>query len=129
MYIDCDVIQADGGTRTASITGSFIALVDAFRALKEEGDIETVPVKDFISAISIGVVNGTTLLDLDYEEDSSAEVDMNIVMTGGGKLIEVQGTAEQIPFSRDQLDSMLDVATKGIRELTEKQRAIIGEIN
>jgi ribonuclease PH len=86
-------------------------------------------VTDFISAVSIGVVNGITLLDLDYEEDSSADVDMNIVMTGGGKLVEVQGTAEQIPFSRDQLDAMLDVATKGIKELTEKQRAIIGEIN
>ncbi|MBN2514555.1 MAG: ribonuclease PH [Deltaproteobacteria bacterium] len=129
MYIDCDVIQADGGTRTASITGGFIALVDAFRTLKKEGDIDAVPVKDFISAVSIGVVNGITLLDLDYEEDSSADVDMNIVMTRGEKLIEVQGTAEQIPFSRDQLDAILDVATKGIRELTEKQREIIGEIN
>jgi ribonuclease PH len=129
MYIDCDVIQADGGTRTASITGAFIALVDAFRALKEEGDIDTVPVKDFVSAISMGVVNGSTLLDLDYEEDSAAEVDMNVVMTGGGKLIEIQGTAEQIPFSREQLNAMIDVAAKGIRELTVKQRAIIGEIN
>jgi len=129
MYIDCDVIQADGGTRTASITGSFIAVVDAFRALKEKGDIDTIPVKDFISAISIGVVNGTVLLDLDYAEDSTAEVDMNIVMTRGEKLVEIQGTAEQIPFSRDQLNAMIDVATKGIRGLTEKQKKLIGEIN
>lgn len=129
MYIDCDVLQADGGTRTASITGAFIALVDAFRTLKEEGDIDTLPVKDFISAISIGIFDGTILLDLNYEEDSAAEVDMNIVMTGEEKLIEVQGTAEQIPFSRDQLDAMIDVAAKGIRELTEKQREIIGDIN
>ena len=129
MYIDCDVIQADGGTRTASITGGFIAMMDAFRKLKEKGLVEKVPVKDFVSAISVGVVNGDILLDLAYEEDSTADVDMNFVMTRGGQFIEVQGTAEQTPFSRDLLDKMVDVATKGISELTEKQIEIFGEIN
>ncbi len=129
MYIDCDVIQADGGTRTASITGAFIAMMDAFRKLKEKGIIEKVPVKDFVSAISVGVVNGEILLDLAYKEDSTADVDMNFVMTRGGQFIEVQGTAEQTPFSRDLLDKMVDVATIGILELTEKQLEIFGEIN
>ena len=129
MYIDCDVIQADGGTRTASITGAFIAMMDAFRKLKEDGIVEKVPVKDFVSAISVGVVNGDILLDLAYEEDSTADVDMNFVMTRGGQFIEVQGTAEQNPFSRDLLDKMVDVATRGILELTEKQIEIFGEIN
>ena len=129
MYIDCDVIQADGGTRTASITGGFIAMMDAFRKLKKKGIIEKVPVKDFVSAISVGVVNGDILLDLAYEEDSTADVDMNFVMTRGGQFIEVQGTAEQTPFSRDLLDKMTDVATRGILELTEKQLEIFGEIN
>lgn len=129
MYIDCDVIQADGGTRTASITGAFIAMMDAFRKLKEDGIVEKVPVKDFVSAISVGVVNGDILLDLAYEEDSTADVDMNFVMTRGGQFIEVQGTAEQTPFSRDLLDKMVDVATRGILELTEKQIEIFGEIN
>jgi len=129
MYIDCDVIQADGGTRTASITGAFIAMMDAFRKLKEKGIIEKVPVKDFVSAISVGVVNGEILLDLAYKEDSTADVDMNFVMTRGGQFIEVQGTAEQAPFSRDLLDKMVDVATRGILELTEKQIEIFGEIN
>ncbi len=129
MYIDCDVIQADGGTRTASITGGFIAMMDAFRKLKEEGIVKKVPVKDFVSAISVGVVNGDILLDLAYEEDSTADVDMNFVMTRGGQFIEVQGTAEQDPFSRDLLDKMVDVATRGILELTEKQIEIFGEIN
>lgn len=129
MYIDCDVIQADGGTRTASITGGFIAMMDAFRKLKEKGIIEKAPVKDFVSAISVGVVNGDILLDLAYEEDSTADVDMNFVMTRGGQFIEVQGTAEQAPFSRDLLDKMVDVATRGILELTEKQIEIFGEIN
>ena len=129
MYIDCDVIQADGGTRTASITGGFIAMMDAFRKLQEDGSIEKVPVKDFVSAISVGVVNGDILLDLAYEEDSTADVDMNLVMTRGGQFIEVQGTAEQAPFSRDLLDKMVDVATKGIFKLTEKQLEMFGEIN
>ncbi len=128
IFIDCDVIQADGGTRTASITGGFIALVDAFRRLREEGKIEGFPVTDFISAISVGIVNGEVLLDLDYVEDSGADVDMNFVMTGSGGIVEVQGTAEAEPFSRDMLDRMIDVATVGISELTKKQKDILGEI-
>ena len=128
IFIDCDVIQADGGTRTASITGGFIALVDAFRRLRDEGKIEGFPVTDFISAISVGIVNGEVLLDLDYVEDSGADVDMNFVMTGSGGIVEVQGTAEAEPFSRDMLDRMIDVATAGISELTKKQKDILGEI-
>ena len=128
IYIDCDVIQADGGTRTASITGGFIALVDALRRLKEDGRIERFPVTDFISAISVGIVNGEVLLDLDYGEDSGADVDMNFVMTGSGGIVEIQGTAEAEPFSRDVLDRMIDVAATGISELTKKQKDILGEI-
>lgn len=129
LHIDCDVIQADGGTRTASITGSFIAVVDAFRSMQQEGVIDTIPVKDYVAAVSTGLVNGNILLDLEYEEDSIADVDMNFVMTRGGLFIEVQGTAEQEPFDRDLLDSMVDVAAKGIRELTDKQSEILGELN
>jgi len=128
IYIDCDVIQADGGTRTASITGGFIALVDALRRLREDGMIETSPVKNFISAISVGVVDGEILLDLDYREDSSAEVDMNFVMTGSGGIVEVQGTAEAEPFSRDMLDRMIDIAATGISDLTAIQKGILVEI-
>ena len=128
IYIDCDVIQADGGTRTASITGGFIALVDALRRLKEEGRIETLPVNDFISAISVGIVGGEVLLDLDYKEDSSADVDMNFVITGSGGIVEVQGTAEETPFSRDMLDKMTDTASAGIADLIQKQKSILGEI-
>jgi ribonuclease PH len=129
MYIDCDVIQADGGTRTASITGAFIAMMDAFRSLKEEGIVKKVPVRDFVSAISTGIVRGNVLLDLDYKEDSTADVDMNFVMTGSGRFIEVQGTAEQTPFDRDQFNEMADVAAKGISGLTKKQVEIFGDIN
>lgn len=128
IYIDCDVIQADGGTRTISITGGFIALIDAFRTLKEEGIVNKIPVRDFVSAVSVGVVDGNVLLDLDYEEDSTAQVDMNFVMTRGGLIIEVQGTAEEYPFSRSLLDKMTDLATKGIADLTEKQVEILGEL-
>jgi len=128
IYIDCDVIQADGGTRTASITGGFIALVDAFRRLREDGKIEEFPVKDFISAISVGIVKGEILLDLDYVEDSGADVDMNFVMTGSGGIVEIQGTAEAEPFSRNMMDRMIDVAATGISELTKKQKDILGEI-
>ena len=128
IYIDCDVIQADGGTRTASITGGFIALVDAARRLREEGVIEKSPVKDFISAISVGIVDGNVLLDLDYAEDSTADVDMNFVMTGSGGIVEIQGTAEAEPFSRDLLDRMIDIAEAGISGLTEKQKEILGEL-
>lgn len=128
IYIDCDVVQADGGTRTASITGAFIALADAARRLREEGLIEKFPVKDFISAISVGIVDDEVLLDLDYTEDSTADVDMNFVMTGSGGIVEIQGTAEAGPFSRDLLDRMINVATAGISNLTKRQKEILGEL-
>ena len=126
ITIDCDVIQADGGTRTASITGGFVALVTLFRSLKERGLVNSIPLKDSVSAVSVGMVDGQLLLDLDYQEDSRAEVDMNFVMTGGGLFIEVQGTAEAQPFDRNRLDAMADLATVGIRELSKKQREILG---
>jgi ribonuclease PH len=129
MYIDCDVIQADGGTRTASITGSFIAMVDAFRSLKNDGIIERIPVTDYVAAISAGVVDGDVLLDLDYDEDSQAHVDMNIVMTRSGRFIEVQGTAEQEPFHRDDLNRIIDVASRGIITLTDRQIELLGDLN
>lgn len=128
IFVDCDVIQADGGTRTASITGGFIALVDAARRLKGEGVIARFPVKDFISAISVGIVGGEVLLDLDYAEDSNADVDMNFVMTGSGGIVEVQGTAEAEPFSRDLLDRMIDTAARGISQLTEIQKELLGAL-
>ncbi len=126
VYIDCDVIQADGGTRTASITGSFIALVDLFRKMKESGDCEIMPVQDYVSAISVGIVGGQLMLDLEYEEDSRADVDMNVVMTGAGEFIEVQGTAEKVPFSRERLTDMVELAGRGIQKLTEIQKQSLG---
>jgi ribonuclease PH len=129
MYIDCDVIQADGGTRTASITGSFVAMIDAFRSLKNDGIIDRIPAAEYVAAVSAGIVDGEVLLDLDYREDSQAEVDMNIIMTRSGRFIEVQGTAEQEPFSRDDLEKMMDVAFKGITELTDRQIEILGDLN
>jgi len=128
IYIDCDVVQADGGTRTASITGAFIALADALRRLREQGAIEVLPVKDSIAAISVGIVDGEVLLDLDYAEDSTADVDMNFVMTGSGGIVEIQGTAEAEPFSRDLLDRMINVATAGISNLTKRQKEILGKL-
>ncbi len=128
IWIDCDVIQADGGTRTAAITGAFVALVLALDRLRTQGALKTIPVTDYVAATSVGIVQDTPLLDLAYEEDSAAEVDMNIVKTGGGKFIEVQGTAETQPFDRAALDALLDLADKGIAELIAKQRAIVGTI-
>ncbi|MDD3345512.1 MAG: ribonuclease PH [Candidatus Omnitrophica bacterium] len=128
IWIDCDVIQGDGGTRTASITGSFIALVDALQKLKKDGKIERVPVQDYVAATSVGIFNGNMILDLCYEEDSKAEVDMNVVMTGKGEFIEVQGTAERNPFSKEKMDAMLDLARKGIGELFDIQRKLVGDI-
>jgi ribonuclease PH len=122
ITVDCDVIQADGGTRTAAITGGFIALVDLFRRLKERGVVSTIPVTDYVSAVSVGIVDGRLLLDLDYAEDSGAEVDMNFVMTGKGLFIEVQGTAEAKPFDRNQLTAMTELAAAGIGELVQRQR-------
>jgi ribonuclease PH len=128
IWIDCDVIQADGGTRTAAITGAFVALVLALQHLREKAVLSTLPVQDYVAATSVGVIDGTTMLDLAYEEDSRAEVDMNIVMTGSGKFIEVQGTAEALPFGRDALMELLDLAQKGINQLIELQRTTLGHI-
>lgn len=124
IWIDCDVIQADGGTRTASITGSFIALADAMQKLKKAGTYTKLPVKDYVAATSVGILNGTPILDLTYEEDSRAEVDMNIVMVGSGEFIEIQGTAERRTFNREQMNSLLSLAESGIRELIETQRTL-----
>ncbi|MDP3731939.1 MAG: ribonuclease PH [Candidatus Omnitrophota bacterium] len=128
IWIDCDVIQADGGTRTASITGSFFALADALNKLKAGGQINKIPVKDFVAATSVGIVNGDFLLDLAYEEDSKAEVDMNIVMTGKGEFIEIQGTAERKTFNKEQADKLLALAAKGIQELIDIQKNLLKDI-
>jgi ribonuclease PH len=125
ILIDCDVIQADGGTRTASITGAYVALVDALHTLKKRGKIKTIPVTDHLAAVSVGIVNGKPMLDLCYTEDSSAEVDMNLVMTGKGKIVEVQGTAEKEPFSKAQLSAMLGLGEKGIKKLIRKQKEVL----
>jgi ribonuclease PH len=127
IWLDCDVIQADGGTRTASITGSFVALVDALYKIKKDGLINGMPIKDYVAATSVGIVDGSLLLDLTYEEDSKAELDMNIVMTGKGKFIEIQGTAEKEPFSKDEMDKLITIAEKGIKELIEIQKDLIGK--
>ena len=126
IQIDCDVIQADGGTRTASITGAFVALHDAMRALSQEQLITASPLGDFVAAVSVGVYQGVPVLDLDYAEDSQCETDMNVVMTGSGKLVEVQATAEGAPFSRVELDSMVDLAAAGISQLIAAQRSALG---
>lgn len=125
IWIDCDVIQADGGTRTASITGSFIALCLALKQLHEKGLLESIPIRDYVAAISVGIVNGEKMLDLEYTEDSIADVDMNVVMTGGGRFVEIQGTAEKEPYSRSDFDELINLAEKGIQDLIEMQKAII----
>ncbi|HEY7818438.1 MAG TPA: ribonuclease PH [Vicinamibacteria bacterium] len=125
VWIDCDVIQADGGTRTASISGAFVALALALRAAKKPGGNAALPIRDHVAATSVGIVNETTLLDLNYEEDSKAEVDMNVVMTGSGELVEVQGTAESRPFAQATLHQMLEVAGGGIRKLIDIQREVL----
>ena len=128
IWIDCDVIQADGGTRTASITGAFVALALALEKMRERDMIRAIQLADFVAAISVGVVDGEPLLDLAYDDDSRAEVDMNVVKTGDGRFIEVQGTAEALPFGRDALMTLLDLADLGIQQLVEKQRAIVGHL-
>jgi len=128
IWIDCDVIQADGGTRTASITGAFVALALALETLRLRGAIKTIPLSDYVAATSVGIVDGEPLLDLAYDDDSRADVDMNIVKTGDGRFIEVQGTAEALPFGRDALNTLLDLAELGIRQLVDKQRAIVGHL-
>jgi ribonuclease PH len=128
VWLDCDVIQADGGTRSASITGAFVALVLALHHLREKDLLQTMPVVEYVAATSVGIVDGARLLDLAYEEDSKAEVDMNIVMTGAGKFIEVQGTAEAAPFGRDALLEMLDLGQAGIQKLIALQKEAVGHI-
>ena len=125
ILIDCDVVQADGGTRTASITGAFVALSEAVNFLNREGILTENPINDYKAAISVGIVDGKLLLDLDYEEDSRAEVDMNIAMTRSGNLVEVQGTAEGKPFSKNKMNGLIKLAEKGIMELISKQREIL----
>jgi len=126
IQIDCDVIQADGGTRTASITGAYVAVHDAVRLLLERGLLANSPLRDFVAAVSVGVYQGTPVLDLDYAEDSACDTDMNVVMTGSGGFVEVQGTAEGAPFSREEMDTLLVLAEQGIRELIAKQKAALG---
>jgi len=125
IIIDCDVIQADGGTRCASITGGFVALVLAVRWLEKKKLIEENPIREYLSAVSVGKVGGRLVLDLDYEEDSQAEVDFNVVMTESGRFVEIQGTAEHSPFDRKELDKMLKLAEKGIRELIKCQKKVL----
>ena len=128
IWVDCDVIQADGGTRTAAITGGFVALVLALQRMREGGQIKSIPVQDYVAATSVGIIGGVPMLDLAYEEDSRADVDMNIVQTGDGRFIELQGTAEADPFGRDALDVLFALADSGIRQLVALQREIIGGI-
>ena len=127
IQIDCDVIQADGGTRTASITGAYIALADAINGLLAAGKLGENPLRQHVAAISVGIVDGVPLLDLDYEEDSGCETDMNVVMTGDGRFVEVQGTAEGVPFSREEMNALLALAEKGIAELVLLQRQALAE--
>ncbi len=122
IWIDCDVIQADGGTRTASITGSFVALVDAVNRLHKQVPFDIYPIREFVSAISVGIVNDTKMLDLCYEEDSSAKVDMNLIMTDSGEFVEIQGTGEESPFSRSDLNELLALGEKGIKQVIQMQK-------
>lgn len=126
VWVDCDVIQADGGTRTASITGAYIALYDAMKTLLADGSIKEMPLFDSLAAISAGIIGGAPCLDLNYLEDSSADVDMNFVMTGSGKFIEIQGTAEEAPFSAEEMQTMTTLAIKGIADLTKIQNECLG---
>lgn len=125
IHVDCDVIQADGGTRTASITGAFVAVHDAVTWLIGQGLLEASPIRDFVAAVSVGIYQGVPVLDLDYAEDSSCDTDMNVVMTGSGGFVEVQGTAEGTPFSRGEMNALLDLAEQGIRELIAAQRTAL----
>jgi ribonuclease PH len=128
LWVDCDVIQADGGTRCASITGAFVSLVDALRSMRERGLFSELPLLDFVAATSVGRVGNQTMLDLAYEEDSTADVDMNIVKTGRGKFVEIQGTAEHTPFDEDEMKELLAVADKGVQDLIKLQRKALGDV-
>jgi ribonuclease PH len=125
IYLDCDVIQADGGTRTASITGAYVALADAISSLLTQGKITENPLKEAVAAVSVGIVDGEAALDLDYSEDSTAEVDMNFVMTSSGRFVEVQGTAEAEPFTLEQMDAMRSLAMSGIQQLFAVQQQVL----
>ncbi len=125
VWLDCDVIQADGGTRTASITGACVALALAFDRIVQQGDLPYSPLTDYVAAVSVGIVDGSLMLDLNYEEDSSAEVDMNLVLTGAGRLVEVQATAEQRAFDEDQLQRLLALGRAGVETLVEQQKALV----
>ncbi|CAJ0698937.1 Ribonuclease PH [Ralstonia edaphis] len=126
LHLDCDVLQADGGTRTASITGAFVAAYDAVSVMREKGLLAGNPIRDFVAAVSVGVVDGVPVLDLDYPEDSACDTDMNVVMTGSGGFVEVQGTAEGTPFSRAEMDALLGLADQGIRTLIGLQKQALG---
>jgi ribonuclease PH len=126
IHLDCDVLQADGGTRTAAITGAFVAAHDAVTWLQAQGKLTGSPIREFLAAVSVGLVQGTPLLDLEYEEDSTCDTDMNVVMTEAGSFVELQGTAEGVVFTREQMEAMTDLAEKGIRELIRAQRAALG---
>ena len=128
ITLDCDVLQADVGTRSASVTGAYVALVEALQRMRREGLVSKLPVFDSLAAVSVGVVNGELMLDLSYREDSTAAVDMNVVMTGAGKFVEVQGTAEGMPFTRERMNELLDLATVGIRQLLAAQKRALDEI-
>lgn len=125
IWIDCDVIQADGGTRTSSITGAYVAVVDALTKVQSTARLSSLPILDYLAAVSMGIVNGTPVLDLDYVEDSSAQVDFNLVMTGSGNLVEVQGTAEGKPFSKDEMQQLMALGEQGIGELIKMQRQVL----
>jgi ribonuclease PH len=127
VTLDCDVIQADGGTRTAAVTGSYVALMEALASLKEGAAFATIPVFDSVAAVSVGIVSGEVMLDLNYEEDSMASVDMNVVMTGTGRFVEIQGTAEGMPFERERLDALLDLAAEGVGQLLAEQKSALEE--
>jgi len=127
IWVDCDVIQADGGTRTASITGGFVALVLAMQRLRELAILKDIPIVDYVAATSVGIVGGAALLDLAYDEDSKAEVDMNFVKTGDGRFIELQGTAEGMPFDRRALDALMELADSGIKDLITMQKGVVGD--
>ena len=127
FWVDCDVLEADGGTRTAAITGAYVALCDAFDTMINEGELEGMPIKDYLAAISVGLVSGTPCLDLCFEEDFHADVDLNLVADGSGNIIEIQGTAEGKPLARSQLEVMVDLALSGISELIEYQKTVLTE--
>ena len=128
LIVDCDVLQADGGTRTASVTGAFVALYEAFLKMRERGEIKIIPIKNLIAATSVGIVDGIPMLDLCYEEDVRADVDLNVVMTERGEFVEIQGTAEGRPFSKGEMEELLSLAERGIREIMEHQRRAIKEL-